>query len=228
MSLVRGQNQNPVFDTDAVFGHRYVNSTGPGRFQVTVDGALEWGWAAGPTDVRIDRIFVGSHPRLRYVVNGMVAFYRPGEGDYRFRINLTTSTAAGLQWASGSGSLYVSMALDSSTQMHLDLASSGAVFHFRVAGTTRLVFDSSGVTVLSGGGVAYHRLFSSSLGFFGATPVGQQSVTALTNNSGGTASDTIAAAGASYSQTNENDFRASVATKINQIRAALAAYGLVV
>jgi hypothetical protein len=73
-----------------------------------------------------------------------------------------------------------------------------------------------------------HQLTSTTLGFFGAVPVGQQAVVALTDSSGGTPSDTIAAAGALYSQTDENNFRASIARKVNQIRTALANYGLVV
>ena len=41
--------------------------------------------------------------------------------------------------------------------------------------------------------------------------------TDVTDSSGGTPSDTIAAAGGAYNQGNENDFRASVAAKLDQI-----------
>jgi hypothetical protein len=97
----------------------------------------------------------------------------------------------------------------------------------RVQANGGVLLDGATLYVQSAG-INKQVLAPLAIGFFGATPVGQQSVTALTNNSGGTASDTIAAAGASYNQTDENNFRASVATKINQIRAALVAYGLIV
>lgn len=65
------------------------------------------------------------------------------------------------------------------------------------------------------------------LAFFGGTPTAKQSLTALTDNSGGTGDDTIAQAGIAYSQADENNMRADFARKINQIRTILLNYGLV-
>jgi hypothetical protein len=49
----------------------------------------------------------------------------------------------------------------------------------------------------------------------------------LTDSSGGTAGNTIAAAGSSYSQADENNFRASVAAKINEIIQLLKEAGII-
>lgn len=62
------------------------------------------------------------------------------------------------------------------------------------------------------------------VGFFAATPQAQKTrVGALTDSSGGVASSTIAAAGASYDQAVENAFRASIAAKINALEALMSA-----
>lgn len=80
---------------------------------------------------------------------------------------------------------------------------------------------------------------NASVGFFGATAVVKQATftqtyataattvaaptaAALTDSSGGTPAGTIADAGAAYDQTNQNDFRASISTRINQLVADLA------
>jgi len=51
----------------------------------------------------------------------------------------------------------------------------------------------------------------------------EAAITALTDNSGGTASDTIAAIGATYSQAQVRNAVASLAAKINALQAALKA-----
>ena len=63
----------------------------------------------------------------------------------------------------------------------------------------------------------------------GTKVVGAQETTfaALTDNSGGAAGDTIAAIGASYSQTEVRNAIASLAAKINTIRTKLRNHGLV-
>ena len=50
-----------------------------------------------------------------------------------------------------------------------------------------------------------------------------EAITDLTDNSGGTAADTIAAIGGTYSQTEVRNAIASLAAKINDINAALQA-----
>lgn len=55
----------------------------------------------------------------------------------------------------------------------------------------------------------------------------QPAITSFTDNSGGTADNTIAAAGAGYSQSDENNFRADVAQKINAILTAIRTHGLI-
>lgn len=51
-------------------------------------------------------------------------------------------------------------------------------------------------------------------------------ITSLTDNSGGTASDTIAAIGATYSQTEVRNAVASLAAKIESLTVALEAAGV--
>lgn len=68
------------------------------------------------------------------------------------------------------------------------------------------------------------------LGFFGATPVVQPAAAgqvALTDSSGGTASDTIAAIGATYTQAEVRNAVASLAAKVNTLRTALVNLGLI-
>lgn len=80
---------------------------------------------------------------------------------------------------------------------------------------------------LDGGSVKVANNAAGLLSFFGATAVVKASVVVLTDSSGGTPSDTIAAAGAGYVQADTNNFRASVAAKINSIRNTLNTYGLI-
>lgn len=51
----------------------------------------------------------------------------------------------------------------------------------------------------------------------------EAAITDLTDNSGGTASDTIAAIGATYSQAEVQNAIASLAAKVNELNAALQA-----
>lgn len=60
----------------------------------------------------------------------------------------------------------------------------------------------------------------------GAAIVPKTAPTALTNNSGGTASDTIAAIGSSYTQSEVANAVASLAKKINDLRTALVSSGV--
>lgn len=53
--------------------------------------------------------------------------------------------------------------------------------------------------------------------------VGSAAIASLTDNSGGTANDTIAAIGATYSQAEVRDAIADLAAKVNAILAALRA-----
>jgi hypothetical protein len=55
----------------------------------------------------------------------------------------------------------------------------------------------------------------------------QSAITSFTDSSGGTADNTIAAAGAGYSQSDENNFRADVAQKMNAILTAIRTHGLI-
>lgn len=55
----------------------------------------------------------------------------------------------------------------------------------------------------------------------------QAAITSFTDSSGGTADNTIAAAGVGYSQSDENNFRADVAQKINAILNAIRTHGLI-
>lgn len=71
---------------------------------------------------------------------------------------------------------------------------------------------------------------TSLVGFYGATPIAQRAgaaQVALTDSSGGTASDTLAAISASYVQAEVRNSIASLAAKINELRAALVAAGLI-
>lgn len=54
----------------------------------------------------------------------------------------------------------------------------------------------------------------------------QGPVTALTDNSGGTPSDTIAAIGATYVQATQQNAVASLAAKVNALRAELVKAGI--
>jgi hypothetical protein len=68
------------------------------------------------------------------------------------------------------------------------------------------------------------------LGFFGAVPVAQPTAAAqaaLVDNSGGAASDTIAAIGAAYNQDEVRNAVASLAAKFNRLRTDLVALGLI-
>jgi hypothetical protein len=209
---------------DVVLRARLVGDSA-NRLAVQADGSITWGPGNAAADVTITR--TGSPPHLRHKIDGVFSVQRQTDAATRWWVDTVTPTySAGLYWGSGSGSTDYQLVLDSSTVMRFECPSSGT-FRWRFVGTTRVDITNSGLAVISGG-AGYHRLFTSSLGFFGASPVGQQSVVALTDSSGGTASDTIAAAGASYSQTDQNNFRASITRKVNQIRSALAAYGLVV
>lgn len=55
------------------------------------------------------------------------------------------------------------------------------------------------------------------VGFYAKVPVVQPTIVKLTDNSGGTGDDTIAAASMLYDPSSENNFRADVARKINEI-----------
>jgi hypothetical protein len=68
------------------------------------------------------------------------------------------------------------------------------------------------------------------IAFYGVTPIVQRSgaaQVALTDSSGGAAADTIAAIGGTYSQTEVANAIASLASKTNELRAALVALGLI-
>jgi hypothetical protein len=209
---------------DVVLRSRVVGDTAD-RLTVAADGSVTWGPGNAAGDVTITR--TGPPPHLRHKVDGVFGVQRQADTATRWWVDtITPAYSAGLYWGSGTGSVDYQLVLDSATVMRFECPSAGT-FRWRFAGVSRLDITSSGLAVINAG-AGYHRLFTSSLGFFGVTPVVQQSVVALTDSSGGTASNTIAAAGGTYDATNENNFRASVATKINQIRGALAAYGLVV
>lgn len=81
-----------------------------------------------------------------------------------------------------------------------------------------------------GDGVLVGETSSEKVGFFGATPVDQPAdaeEAALTDNSGGTASDTIAAIGATYDQDEVRNAVASLAEKVNRLRTDLVELGLI-
>jgi hypothetical protein len=81
-----------------------------------------------------------------------------------------------------------------------------------------------------GSGVQIGQSASTRIGFYGAAPVTQPAGAnqgALTDSSGGTASLTIAAIGATYSQVEVRNAVASLARSVNQIRADLVALGLI-
>lgn len=70
-------------------------------------------------------------------------------------------------------------------------------------------------------------LVDSEVGFFATTPVTQQAaIAALTDNSGGTPSDTLADVPGSYTEATLANQIATLAAKINALRATLRAYGL--
>lgn len=60
----------------------------------------------------------------------------------------------------------------------------------------------------------------------GSTGSQASAITDLTDNSGGTGSDTIAAIGGTYSQTQVANAIASLAAKVNELNAALQAAGI--
>lgn len=65
------------------------------------------------------------------------------------------------------------------------------------------------------------------LSFFNATPVAQQAdISALTDNTGGTANNTLVAISATYDQTEIRDNFADLASQVNDIRTALRNLGL--
>jgi hypothetical protein len=65
------------------------------------------------------------------------------------------------------------------------------------------------------------------LGFFGATPVAQQAdIGALTDNTGGTADNTLQAISASYVQAEIQNNFADLASQVNDIRTVLRNLGL--
>lgn len=71
---------------------------------------------------------------------------------------------------------------------------------------------------------------SNEIAFYGGTPVARRAAAAqvaLTDNSGGTASDTLAAISASPTQAEVRNSIASLAAKINELRAALVALNLI-
>lgn len=68
------------------------------------------------------------------------------------------------------------------------------------------------------------------VGVYGVPPVVQRSgavQAALIDNSGGTATDTLAAISAGYVQAEVRNSIATLAAKINELRAALVAYGTI-
>jgi hypothetical protein len=106
--------------------------------------------------------------------------------------------------------------------------SSGSTVH---GATTRFRVTNNGIRFQNSDLSTMFQLDNSAgpaaIAFFGGSPAPQQSTfAALTNSTGGTPSTTYAAAGSTYSQTIENNFRASVVTHLSAIRAALVAYGL--
>lgn len=79
-------------------------------------------------------------------------------------------------------------------------------------------------------GVHIGRSASEKVALFGAEPVAQPSGAnqgALIDNSGGTASLTIAAIGATYTQAEVRNAVASLARSINQIRSDLVTLGVI-
>lgn len=89
--------------------------------------------------------------------------------------------------------------------------------------------------IMTGGGthsdgVQIGSAASEKVGLFGVTPVVQPAganQAALTDNSGGTASDTIAAIGATYDQAEVRNAVASLAAKINTLRQDLIDVGII-
>jgi hypothetical protein len=79
-------------------------------------------------------------------------------------------------------------------------------------------------------GNVYGQSANEKIAFYGGTPAAQRAnanQNALTDNSGGTASDTLAAISATYVQAEVRNSVASLAAKINELRAALVALGLI-
>jgi hypothetical protein len=211
--------------TDRVAGVRVVGDTQP-RLEVTADGTLSWGSGGGAADVVLKRTVSGTTPHLRTVLDGVAGWQRTADTATRVWIDVINAPYSGqLQFGNGVGSADYSFVLDSATSMRVEMPATG-LFRWRTAGTERVRVSTSGLEVFLSG-VSQHRLAPTQIGFFGATPVGKQAVTALTDSSGGTPSDTVAAAGALYDQANENNFRASITQKVNQLRTALVNYGLV-
>lgn len=90
-------------------------------------------------------------------------------------------------------------------------------------GKGRLVSGSTSV----GSGSARLSWDDTGMSFFTAATLAQAArVGQLTDSSGGSAGSTVAAAGAAYSQTGENDFRATVAAKINALELLIHNVGL--
>lgn len=92
-----------------------------------------------------------------------------------------------------------------------------------------LVADGVGGGTISlgtdGGSVRIANNVTGSLSFFAAAAVSQIAVAALVDSSGGTPAGTVVAAGGAYVQADENNFRASITAKLNELRNALNTYG---
>ena len=79
-------------------------------------------------------------------------------------------------------------------------------------------------------GNVFGQSASDKIAFYGATTAPQRAnaaQNALTDSSGGTASDTLPAISAAYVQAEVRNSIASIAAKTNELRAALVALGLI-
>ena len=101
---------------------------------------------------------------------------------------------------------------------------------YNAATGTQIVGITSGDKLyLFGSGVQINPQGGLGLGFWGVGGPGAQPsrVGQVTDNTGGTSEgNAVAAAGAAYSQTDENNFRATVIAKLNALEAIFHSYGL--
>lgn len=155
-----------------------------------------------------------------------------GEGDTDASppaTTLRTTNATGTDIAGANMTVVPSRGTGSANggSFKVQVSSGGATGTTLRTATDRLVVAAAGTTLYhSDGSTKRFETNDTGVGFFGVTPAARQTVNGVEDASGGTASETIAAAGGTYDQTNENNFRASVADKLNDIRNALATFGL--
>lgn len=134
--------------------------------------------------------------------------------------------------------------------IYIEQANASGETYFRTNGATVITLGSSGITfgiaggqpilnisslrfaigatgtILSGNGSTKVQITDAGIGVFGHAVAGQQvDFVALTDNTGGTADDTLEGVGALFSQNDINNNFASLAAKVNAIRDVLRAHG---